>query len=90
MSLRHTARLLIATTTTTTTSPLLLPLLLPYFYYYFYYHYHYHYSITTTTTNTLLPPFRETLPIHSILHIVSYKVGLMLCWYTPWVGHITI
>ena len=38
----------------------------------------------------LLPPCRETLPIHSILHIVSYKVGLMLCWYTPWVGHITI
>ena len=38
----------------------------------------------------VLPPCRETLPIHSILHIVSYKVGLMLCWYTPWVGHITI
>ena len=25
---------------------------------------------------------------HSKLKL--YKVGLMLCWYTPWVGHITI
>ena len=38
----------------------------------------------------VLPPIAETLPIASIPHIVSYKAGLMLCWYTPWVGHITI
>ena len=39
---------------------------------------------------SVLPPGNETLAIASIAHIVSYKVGLMAGWYTPWVGYITI
>ena len=38
----------------------------------------------------LLPPVNKTLAICLTTHIVSYTVGLMLCWYTPRVGHITI
>ena len=38
----------------------------------------------------VLPPGNETFTIASIAHIVSYKVGLMAGWYTPWVGYITI